>query len=73
MPRSDTGERVTEVLEFPSLDGLSVQAIRVDYEPGGFTAAPTGTRPARTCTSSTAAWNSGSGTARRSCSRPASR
>jgi quercetin dioxygenase-like cupin family protein len=37
MPRSDTGERVTEVLEFPSRDGLSVQAIRVDYEPGGFT------------------------------------
>ena len=37
MPHSDTGERVTEVLEFPSRDGLSVQAIRVDYEPGGFT------------------------------------
>src|SRR3954464_9173297 len=37
MPQSDTGERVTEVLEFPSRDGLSVQAIRVDYEPGGFT------------------------------------
>ena len=37
MPQSDIGERVTEVLEFPSRDGLSVQAIRVDYEPGGFT------------------------------------
>ena len=37
MPQSDTGERVSEVLEFPSRDGLSVQAIRVDYEPGGFT------------------------------------
>ena len=37
MPQSDTGERITEVLEFPSRDGLSVQAIRVDYEPGGFT------------------------------------
>ena len=36
MPQSGTGERVTEVLEFPSRDGLSVQAIRVDYEPGGF-------------------------------------
>jgi quercetin dioxygenase-like cupin family protein len=24
------------VLDFPSRDGLSVQAIRVDYEPGGF-------------------------------------
>ena len=37
MPQSDTGERVTEVLEFPSRDGLWVRAIRVDYEPGGFT------------------------------------
>jgi quercetin dioxygenase-like cupin family protein len=34
---SDTGERVTTVLDFPSSDGLAVQAIRVDYEPGGFT------------------------------------
>ena len=37
MPRSGTGERVNPVLDFPSCDGLSVQAIRVDYEPGGFT------------------------------------
>lgn len=37
MPYSDTGERVTDVLEFPSRDGLSVNAIRVDYAPGGFT------------------------------------
>ena len=37
MPQCDTGERVTPVLDFPSRDGLSVQAIRVDYEPGGFT------------------------------------
>ncbi len=37
MPLSGTGERVTEVLGFPSSDGLSVQASRVDYEPGGFT------------------------------------
>jgi quercetin dioxygenase-like cupin family protein len=37
MPLSGTGERVTRVLDFPSRDGLSVQAIRVDYEPGGFT------------------------------------
>ena len=37
MPQSGTGERVTPVLDFPSRDGLSVQAIRVDYEPGGFT------------------------------------
>src|SRR3954466_11114032 len=36
MPLSGTGERVTPVLDFPSRDGLSVQAIRVDYEPGGF-------------------------------------
>ena len=34
---ADTGERVTPVLDFPSRDGLAVQAIRVDYEPGGFT------------------------------------
>jgi quercetin dioxygenase-like cupin family protein len=37
MPLSGTGERVTEVLDLPSRDGLSVQAIRVDYEPAGFT------------------------------------
>jgi quercetin dioxygenase-like cupin family protein len=37
VPDTDTGERVTPVLDFPSRDGLSVQAIRVDYEPGGFT------------------------------------
>jgi quercetin dioxygenase-like cupin family protein len=36
MTDSDTGERVTPVLDFPSRDGLAVQAIRVDYEPGGF-------------------------------------
>ena len=37
MTQSDTGEHVTPVLDFPSRDGLAVQAIRVDYEPGGFT------------------------------------
>jgi quercetin dioxygenase-like cupin family protein len=37
MPRSDTGERVTPVLDVPSRDGLVVQAIRVDYEPAAFT------------------------------------
>jgi quercetin dioxygenase-like cupin family protein len=37
MSHSDTGERITPVLDFPSRDGLAVQAIRVDYEPGGFT------------------------------------
>jgi quercetin dioxygenase-like cupin family protein len=37
MPQSDSGERVTPVLDFPFRDGLSVQALRVDYEPGGFT------------------------------------
>jgi quercetin dioxygenase-like cupin family protein len=36
-PPSDTGERVTPVLEFPFRDGLTVSALRVDYEPGGFT------------------------------------
>jgi len=34
---SDTGEHITRVLDFPSRDGLAVQAIRVDYAPGGFT------------------------------------
>lgn len=37
MPHSDTGERVTDVLDFPSRDGLAVQAVRVDYDPAGFT------------------------------------
>jgi quercetin dioxygenase-like cupin family protein len=36
MPDSDTGERVTGVLDFPSRDGLAVHAVRVDYAPGGF-------------------------------------
>ncbi len=39
MPDSDTGERVTDVLDFPSRDGLVVNAVRVDYAPGGFSAA----------------------------------
>jgi quercetin dioxygenase-like cupin family protein len=37
LPHTDTGERVTPVLDFPFHDGLTVQAIRVDYEPAGFT------------------------------------
>jgi hypothetical protein len=49
MPHSDTGERVTPVLDFSSRGGLVVHAIRVDYEPGS-RAALTGTRPTRTCT-----------------------
>jgi quercetin dioxygenase-like cupin family protein len=36
VPDSDTGERVTPVLDFPSRDGLAVHAVRVDYGPGGF-------------------------------------
>jgi quercetin dioxygenase-like cupin family protein len=36
MDQPDTGERVTDVLDFPSRYGR-VQAIRVDYEPAGFT------------------------------------
>jgi quercetin dioxygenase-like cupin family protein len=36
MPFTDTGERVTEVLNEPSRDGLVVNAVRVDYKPGGF-------------------------------------
>ena len=38
MPATDTGERVTPVLDFPYRDGLAVEAVRVDYTPGGFTA-----------------------------------
>ena len=36
MPQSDSGERVTPVLDFPAPDGR-VNAVRVDYEPGGYT------------------------------------
>ena len=36
MPNSETGERITPVLDFPSRDGGAGQALRVDYEPGGF-------------------------------------
>ena len=36
MAESDTGERVTPVLDYPSRDGLAVHAVRVDYAPGGF-------------------------------------
>jgi quercetin dioxygenase-like cupin family protein len=36
MTDSDTGERVTTVLDLPSRDGFVVNAVRVDYEPGGF-------------------------------------
>ena len=36
MTHPDTGERVTSVLDFP-LDTRRVNAVRVDYEPGGFT------------------------------------
>ena len=36
MPQSDTGERVTPVLDFPAPDGR-VNAVRVDYTPGGYT------------------------------------
>jgi quercetin dioxygenase-like cupin family protein len=39
MPDADTGERVTDVLDFPSRDGLVVNAVRVDYEPGGYSSA----------------------------------
>jgi quercetin dioxygenase-like cupin family protein len=37
MSHPDTGEHVTGVLDFPWRDRLAVEAIRVDYEPGGFT------------------------------------
>jgi quercetin dioxygenase-like cupin family protein len=34
---SDNGESVTPVLDFPTRDGLAVNAVRVDYLPGGYT------------------------------------
>ena len=37
MSHPDSGECVTTVLDFPARDGLAVQAMRVDYAPGGFT------------------------------------
>jgi quercetin dioxygenase-like cupin family protein len=37
MPQTSTGERVTPVLDFPSPHGR-VNAVRVDYEPGGYSA-----------------------------------
>jgi len=39
MPDSDTGERVTEVLNERSRGGGVVNAVRVDYEPGGWSRA----------------------------------
>src|SRR4051794_35925700 len=39
MSDSDNGERVAEVLNQPSRDGLVVSAVRVDYKPGGFSQA----------------------------------
>jgi len=36
MTDADTGEHVTPVLDFPSPAGR-VNAVRVDYDPGGFT------------------------------------
>jgi hypothetical protein len=38
LPHTDTGERVTPVLDFPFHDGLTVQAVRVDYEPASLIA-----------------------------------
>jgi quercetin dioxygenase-like cupin family protein len=37
MSHPDSGEHVTPVLDFPARDGLTVQAARVDYAPGGYT------------------------------------
>jgi quercetin dioxygenase-like cupin family protein len=37
MSDPDTGEHVATVLDFPFRDGLAVQAVRVDYDPGGAT------------------------------------
>jgi quercetin dioxygenase-like cupin family protein len=37
MPPSVTGEHLTQVLHHEAPDGSAVEAIRVDYAPGGFT------------------------------------
>jgi quercetin dioxygenase-like cupin family protein len=37
MPQPDSGEHITTVLDYPSRDGQQVNAIRVDYAPGGST------------------------------------
>ena len=50
MPLSGTGERVTPVLDFPSRDGLSVQASASTMSPAGSPAARTRTPRARMCT-----------------------
>ncbi len=39
MADSDTGEHVTDVLNQPSRNGFVVNAVRVDYEPGGYSLA----------------------------------
>jgi quercetin dioxygenase-like cupin family protein len=39
LAQPDTGERVSDVLDFPSRYGR-VHATRVDYEPAGFTSIP---------------------------------
>jgi quercetin dioxygenase-like cupin family protein len=36
VPDTDTGERVTRVLDLPSRDGLAVHAVCVDDQPGVF-------------------------------------
>ena len=36
MAQSDTGEHVTDVLDYPLHDGR-VNAARIDYDPGGYT------------------------------------
>ena len=50
MPDTDTGERVTPVLDFPSRDGLVVQRRPRRLRAGRVTRVLTVTRPARTCT-----------------------
>jgi hypothetical protein len=48
MPDTDTGERVTPVLDFPSRDVLATPSASTTSRAGS--RAFTGTRPARTCT-----------------------
>ena len=60
MPESGTGERVTPVLDFPSRDGLSVQARRrhalLVHQLRHAPAAPGGSRVPRTPTLPAVRW-----------------
>ena len=74
MPDSDTGERVTTVLDFPSRDGLVRQRRSAwTTSRAGSRAGLTDTRPAHMCTSIDGSVIFGIDEASRSCSRRATR